>query len=104
MSKHTPKPWQFIGDGLFGGCYSDKLGDHVKYQIHPFYDEDRAQGMHGQRHEADKRLIETAPDLLEILETIVEDTGYGGGGAVLCPQFLDRAQRAIAKAKGETLA
>jgi len=100
MSKHTPGPWTFIGDGLFGGCYSDKLGDHVKYQIHPFYDEDRTQGMHGQRHEADKRLIEAAPDLLEILATIVEDVGYGGGGAELCHQFLGRAKRAIAKAEG----
>ena len=109
MSKHTPGPWQFIGDGLFGGCYSDKLGDHVKYQIHPFYDEDRTQGMHGQRHEADKRLIEAAPCLLDALDNLRHEAqGYLADlsrhkvDAVTLVGAIKRANAAIAKATQES--
>lgn len=102
MGKYTPGPWRWIGDGLFGGCYSQNGIEHTRYQIHPFYDCDRTKGTHGVRHEADKSLVAAAPDLLDILETIVEDVGYGGGGAKLCEHYLGRAKAAISKAKGES--
>lgn len=95
-TKHTLGPWMISRD------YPKQIGIHgtanqygsglVTLVPRDDCDVDEA--------EANARLIAAAPDLLQILETIVEDVGYGGGGAKLCEQFLNRAKSAIARARG----
>ncbi len=88
---HTPGPWKNLENRITssGGeiCEIFALeGDdrHSKYE----------------EANANARLIAAAPELLQILQSIVEDVGYGGGGALLCDQFLSRARAVIAKAEG----
>lgn len=112
MSKHTPGPWEFIGDGLFGDITVDSQGKKVcRQQIHPFHCEDRQQGLHGQRHEADKRLIAAAPELLAALQRLA-DAGFSRDvtmgdpcSLIACKAELydavKHARAAIAKATAE---
>ena len=101
MTKHTPGPWKFIGDALYGGEYIDSKGvEHHTDQVYPFFDEDRSQGMHGQRHEADKRLIAAAPDLLAACERAMEALSSRRFDTAAYDPHVTACERAIAKAKG----
>lgn len=95
MSKHTPGPWYFGSNERQPQIASES--DPRGRTIALVYD-----GTDDETKVANANLIAAAPELLQILETIVEDVGYRGGGAKLCKQFLSRATIAIHKAKGET--
>lgn len=71
---HTPAPWRVEGLGIYSGS-PDHKGNYTKdTQVFPFYNEDGASDT-GKRHEADKRLIEAAPELLEALRECITDDG-----------------------------
>ena len=74
---HTPGPWHTIADGIFSGTPDPKhLGCYTNsQQVFPFFDSDLKQGMHGQRHVADAKLIAAAPDLLAALQECITDDG-----------------------------
>lgn len=102
MNKYTPGPWEFIGDGLFGGAYLDTKGVKChRYQVFPFFCEDRTQGLHGMRHEADKRLIAAAPDLLQALMQLMSINPMSDYNETRDAKAV--AREAIAKAIGETI-
>lgn len=98
MVKHTSGPWDFVEGNKDRGSQSVvrfKGQDDfpIAYVVCEAYNvKQRAEDI------ANARLIAAAPDLLQILEAIVEDVGHGGGGAKLCEQFLVRAKATIAKA------
>lgn len=97
MSKqqHTPGPWKRrknVVSGPFGvtvvqcmdnGTWGEK-GCHSITKIEA---------------EANARLIATAPELLEALESIIASAD--AGNAAILNRLLDQARAAIAKAKGE---
>lgn len=111
-NKFTPGPWQFYeddddlgvymtdADGSCGPQVAQVLMENLELE---YLAEVMPETWSNQLSQArgDGRLIAAAPDLLQILATIVEDCGYGGGGAKLCEQFLMRAKAAITKAEGE---
>ena len=88
MSEHTPGPWEaknpefgYVVCELTGGWSVVALeADPNKYEP-----------------EADARLIAAAPELLEALEMMLDMSEMGEFGKAL-PE--EKAQRAIAKAKG----
>jgi len=84
-TKHTPGPWEVqIGIDPTGfACY------FIGRISRPFIS--RAE------EEANARLIAAAPDLLSALEQANEMLKYIGG----CQDTVDKASKAISKAKGE---
>jgi hypothetical protein len=82
MSKHTPGPWAIYRDGLSVGKAKDHTG------ICEVWERSASDGF------ANAHLIAAAPELLEALEGLrdfCEQAGFP----------CDRANRVIAKAKGE---
>ena len=86
MSKHTPGPWQWTQhiDPTIS-IYKDGFG-----QIARLYDSSAGTG------KANARLIAAAPDLLEALQSIIEDIDSEFGTD--CD--YNKARAAIAKATG----
>lgn len=93
-TKHTPGPWRFDaenGEILF----DDHMGENVQPLIATvnFSNVDQPQG------EADGRLITAAPDMLEALRLVEQDTwDENNPNAVKTLRSIARA--AIAKAEG----
>ena len=110
MPKHTPGPWEWCEteSGIYGNVRRSvhKGVEHVnREQVFPFFDSDRTSGLHGQRHEADKRLIAAAPDLLEAMryvqswmEDCLMDKQMRG---LPSREAYEVTRAAIAKASGE---
>lgn len=83
MKKHTPGPWvvETYHGSLFKICKPDfKPGDEVSHRL-----------------EADRALISAAPEMLDMLETLlleIEDENQ-------VPTDIGSIKRLIAKARGE---
>jgi len=108
MSKHTPGPWKVNGfrDGEGGpSIYREDVDEKGRtvttHQVLPFYDCDLVCGLHGQRHTADKALIEAAPELLEALQAAVQEL-YDHAGEEPGSGRYAHLDRIIAKATGAT--
>ena len=90
MSEHTPGPWRRFGGMVDGyGITSEKevvISDTMK----PY------NGLH---HQANARLITAAPDLLEALKRLTNET-EGRAGAP--KRFIKQARQAISKAEETT--
>lgn len=81
-AKHTPIPWIISGQNILAG---DGIG------IAKVYDNI------GQPREANARLIAAAPEMLEALEMLLNETNAGTWDCLP----VDRASNAIRKARGE---
>ncbi len=104
MSKHTPGPWSTssvgIGDDLswpIRRVRHDQRGNRI---ISWIADAHGTQGMDEAERAANARLIAAAPDLLEALEELYWLATDSERMGVHMHEY-DRAQAAIAKAKGE---
>lgn len=87
-SKHTPGPWSYKQGERPNFFYVESLSGDVVYvsgALQPAHVESNA------------RLIAAAPELLEALQTMVEECKY----TVMEASALDHAVEAIAKATGE---
>ena len=88
MFEHTPRPWKLDLDPVT--CNADK-----DEQLYVVDGPDWGLIVATDLRLGDARLIAAAPDMLEALETLLEE-GDTNSTAVLC------AEQAVAKAKGET--
>ncbi len=88
MSKHTPGPWQWTQhfDPTIS-IYKDGFG-----QIARLYDSSAGTG------KANARLIAAAPDLLDALEDLLHEVGFGR--VITETTASTKARAAIAKATG----
>lgn len=78
MKTHTPGPWYTASTGNYQGLViSETTGENVAVTYNG---------------DADAALVASAPELLDALESVVDD---------LFPDQQRRARAAIAKAKGE---
>jgi hypothetical protein len=74
MSKHTPGPWEWTRDEWHGG-YSGLAGPNgaeVLYPDHCNDGDDGAAWFEEFASDADRRLIAAAPELLALLESLLE--------------------------------
>ena len=103
MNKHTPGPWKSGVDlwqaGVGGKCIDFTLYSDTKGQ-ETVLDGCGCCGSPWLNNPADAYLIETAPELLEILEEIEADCVINGGIGVDSP-IWNRAREVMAKARGE---
>lgn len=123
MNKHTPGPWfirycdddyhqcmTVISSKNYGSANSGLYDDEqdtvaiVYHQLSPYVGTD----YHPDEHDSNVRLIAAAPELLEVVEAIIADLKLRAeidsrGYKVLniSDGILMRAEKAIAKAKGE---
>ena len=98
MTKHTPGPWK-IDDSWYDYTVVGPNGEEIIFQ----------DGPHGTPtlKQVDARLIAAAPDMLEALERVLENSMDPKsveefGGYCLDSETSEIARSAIAKAKGET--
>jgi hypothetical protein len=94
---HTPGPWHAEFGPQGGYVISDDERGHTVCLRSPW-------PMRMGESEANARLIAAAPDLLSALEALVNGPGEGRVSPSEPDSFerrIDRARRAIAKAKGE---
>lgn len=103
MSKHTPGPW-VANVRKLGAARIEAPGRLVGFVSA----DETIEDAHGRIHEttsaeakANARLIAAAPDLLEALLHIVNDTPEPGEDAELTVIGYNKACAAIAKARGE---
>jgi hypothetical protein len=89
---HTPEPWEAHWDGEWQTW--DRDADGISRRICVLH------GLFGRR-EANARLIDAAPELLEVCETLVDITSYPSLDLDAMSDLIDRAKVAIARAKGE---
>ncbi len=95
---HTPGPW----------CYTLGRGANPRFHIQttagyqiastPELSKHRMAAEENAGKEANARLIAAAPELLNMLQRMVDETG---GGSSPCLLTSEHARAAIAKAKGE---
>ena len=97
MTEHTPGPWRvgnrYTPTGVFtadGELVANTHGAQRNFQ--------REEQI--QEQNANARLIAAAPELLEVLQEILDATAYDHGGPV---SLYKKAEKIIAKAKGEKL-
>ena len=90
-TKHTPGPWVIDKDSHHINIRPEGQG-YLLATIATFWAETEEN-----THEANARLIAAAPDLLAALEQANEMLKYIGG----CQDTVDKASKAISKAKGE---
>ena len=94
MSKHTPGPWQLYAiDGLDIHEGPTLIATVSTWDVHD--PDERA---------ANAALIAAAPELLEILELVVDEAQFGGldrYGDKIAPKTWELAEAAIARANGE---
>ena len=88
MSEHTPGPWSICNDGFV----YDKNGERV-CSPHSTLPGGERYKQHRKSWQQNARLIAAAPDLLEALKQIDEQTVEGG-------RINTLARAAIAKAEG----
>ena len=79
MSKHTPGPWK-----IEEGCFVSAEGFVIARII----------GCDSKKNESNARLIAAAPELLEALESMLENWESGG----ISPYPIKQARAAISKA------
>ena len=83
MAEHTPRPWTLTEKDTYAWDVGQGLLTEEGYF----------------KHEADARLVSAAPDMLELLEWIIDGGWNDGPGSWM---MLDRrVEEVIAKAKGE---
>ena len=94
-AQHTPGPWQTmeVGDDIVRLAVADESGLSVLTVV----TEGDAQ-FAAVYSEADARLIAAAPDLLEVLQKIVNHVD--AGTAAILNRLVSEARAAIAKAEG----
>jgi hypothetical protein len=92
MSKHTPGPWYHTG--LEFNDVRDSDDELVAVAHHLRVGQPKRSG---QEAKANARLIATAPDLLAVLQELIDIEGPQPGTAA----WADKARAAIAKATGE---
>jgi len=118
MSKHTPGPWKMQGDR----CWVSGQGGNVRYNlwcgsVYPVRERyigeivsiqscDHIDGISRDEAEANARLISSAPEMLESLESLISlNDGHSPFGGELYQDRVnrtwERARAAIAKARGE---
>lgn len=94
MDKHTPGPWEIQRDsGLH--IYITQPSD-APNRVPGYYAEIRRFNTDSEQVEANAQLIAASPNLLKVLETILEC------GSVNDQYWVNDARAAIAKAKGES--
>jgi hypothetical protein len=99
MNKHTPGPWTINSD-VKTSINSDKK--HIA--MVNFYKSGKDDDVSGEEHEANVRLIASAPELLKSLEEMEKIFGHEKNIPVApfpARSALDKARLAIAKARGE---
>jgi hypothetical protein len=82
MSEHTPRPWKVESS-------TDRYG-RTSYAIVEVFNPEKPE------EEANRQLIETAPDLLEALEAVANAYAYTGG---IDDEIIEQVEQAIAKVK-----
>ena len=89
MSPHTPGPWRVVEEDLRGGRHYSIAANAMPdgYVMDGIHEDDNG--------EANATLMAAAPDLLAALEYVMSAHGEQLDDA------FDKAQRAIARAKGE---
>ena len=88
MSKHTPGPWVAVA----------RTNAHIEIEApgQPSYSAKKVATVSLTNHEANARLIATAPELLEALAALVLNIDAGGASL----DAMRTARAAIAKAEG----
>lgn len=94
--KHTPGPWYIEGTSVF----TKQNAFYVAETGHP----NRSYVKGPAECEANARLIAAAPELLEVLEMLekIKDEKLSTDSAMLFGPIWSMAERAIAKARGES--
>lgn len=87
-TKHTPGPWEWSGDYLYGPDYQEVIGDC-------FFAGEQSLSCSN----ADRRLIAAAPDLLQALQYVNDywDAPFDHAAKRAIPE---KARAALAKATG----
>lgn len=80
LAQHTPGPWRYNWPDIIGG-------GGIVAEVNTIH----------QRGVADARLIAAAPELLNMLQRMIDETG---GGCAPCELTREHARAAIAKATG----
>lgn len=88
-AKHTPGPWVVFYKAKYDEWHVSVPAFGMKLALFP-------DGIRTENHEADARLIASAPDLLEALQRIMEDMDSEFG----TDYDYNKARAAIAKATG----
>lgn len=96
-AKHTPGPWIIMGDGLFKNPGIDSVPDSLSI-IEVGHKHKGIIGRTPEETSANAHLIAAAPELLEACETLMHELAVEGGSGHWA---LEKAELAIAKAKGE---
>lgn len=101
MSNHTPGPWAVKADSICPQVLSDSIGTGY-YGILASVTQRDPHPQHGggipmATTLANARLIAASPDLLNMLQRMLDETS---GGGVPCLLTLEHARNAIAKATG----
>ena len=106
LAGHTPGPWKLRPDSTLGGLYSEIIGKDTIYKVWGVVVSKIPTKNAEQR--ANAQLIESAPEMLEALEDILqrlEDDLFLAGvprEQHKDQRHLKRLYKAIAKAKGQT--
>jgi len=94
MSEHTPGPWEWAKNAM-GNVYTD-LGSPLNDDVWPVLE---AEDYYVCMSDANARLIAAAPELLAVVEELVESADYWSEYFVPIG-IVDRMKGAIAKARG----
>ena len=97
MSKYTAAPWYFHPQGEANIYAINHYKEKYKFPSWLLVLQHNGEQLTAEQ-EANMRLIAAAPDLLEVLESFMRDTGLV---KLMRPDQVRRAKDAIAKAKGE---
>lgn len=120
-SKHTPFPWDYVGDhivGVYGACRCetevherDESGEtlvcYSDYQheshevVPPITEDDLPEGVTMEEHIANCTMIGALPELLITLEAITAIDPWKRGSYARFKELQDRARKIVAKAKGQ---
>jgi len=95
---HTPGPWDYDMDYIVAPDPSDVHPDIYIAEIAHTDDEGRIASP--EQQDANRRLIATAPELLEVLQDLVGGACYGANEAEQAK--IDKARAAIAKATDQS--
>jgi hypothetical protein len=95
MTEHTPGPWYIEG---YLNRQGKREGHIISHGLNPRRDGPTGYICHTKgTTDADARLIEAAPDMLEALQDLLN---YAGGWDAPADHPCGRARAAIAKARG----
>lgn len=94
MNKHTPGPWTILGD--FKGAVSIQHAEDSMSVICKLNNR-CGQPFHAMNEDANAALIAAAPDLLNMIECLLESGELNGVGA----EEYEQIEKLIRKARGE---